>query len=238
MKKREMKYFDIKSVSYDVRSTEEGKTFIRGIIPYNSKSEDMGFYEIISPSAFNKSLADGVDVKALLDHSSSKVLGSTRSGTLKLESVDEGLLCECELPNTTYAKDLYEVLKRGDVRTMSFGFSPVKYEDKGNIRTLNEVKLYEVSFGVSFPAYAETNSEVYKRSLLEVAEEITETIHERKEYTEDEISKITKVVEELQNIIAPKIEVRQEAVEEKEPSKPDTSEYDTLALLMDIESVL
>lgn len=233
MKKRDMKYFNIRSVSYDVRHNDEGKNYIRGIIPYNSKSEDMGFFEIISPSAFNKTLSDGADVKALLDHSSSKVLGSTRSGTLTLESVDEGLLCECELPNTTYANDLYEVLKRGDVTTMSFGFSPIKYEDKGNIRTLNEVKLYEVSFGVSFPAYAETNSEVYKRSLTEVADEISETIQGKKEYTEDEIVKLTNVVNELKNIITPKVE----ATEEKEPSK-DTSEYDVLSLMMDIEAVI
>jgi HK97 family phage prohead protease len=226
--KNKIEKFTIRGINYETRSDDSGKRYIRGIIPYNSKSEDMGFYEIISPSAFNKTLSDGADVKALFDHSSSRVLGSTRAGTLRLESTHDGLVCDCELPNTTYANDLYEVVSRGDVSTMSFGFSPVKYEDKGNTRTLKEVKLYEVSFGVSFPAYAETQSMVMKRSLNEVVEEL-KTI----EIKEDEKANVLKVLEEIKAKIQP---IKEEVVLDE--VIPDTSVTDALILEMEIEMAM
>lgn len=150
-----------KTVSEEV----EGKKRVRGIIPYNQKSEFMGFYEIISETAFNKTLNDGKNVVALLNHDTSKVLGSVRSGTLKLESTSEGLFVDCELPETSYGKDLYETIKRGDVNNLSFGFVPVKSVEKDDIRYLTEVRLEEVSFGVPFPAYPSTDSVAFIRSL-------------------------------------------------------------------------
>ncbi|WP_071064488.1 HK97 family phage prohead protease [Andreesenia angusta] len=127
------------------------------------------FVEVISPGAFRTSLENNT-VKALFNHNTDFVLGSTRSGTLKLEEDGIGLRFELDLPNTQVANDLYEGVKRGDIDGVSFGFK-VK-DDKWaetklgdgwkTIRTLREIELIEIS-PTPFPAYEQT--EVDCRSL-------------------------------------------------------------------------
>ena len=168
MKNKEKLYFK----DIEIRSEEkEGKKIVIGIIPYNSRSVEMwGITEIIAPTAFNKTLSDGAEVKALINHDDGKIIGSTRAGTLNLENTDSGLICTVELPNTSYANDLYEVITRGDCKTLSFGFYLLKFQDdiKGKTRTLQECQLIEISYGVPFPAYEETNSISYMRGLEKV----------------------------------------------------------------------
>ena len=106
-------------------ATESEPRKLVGLIPYNKPSVDMGFIEIVTPTAFDKTLSDRADVKALVSHDSSKVLGSVKAGTLRLTSTDNGLLAEVDLPNTTFANDVWETVRRGDVTTMSFGFYPI-----------------------------------------------------------------------------------------------------------------
>lgn len=109
-----------------VRSVDNsGKKYVEGLIPYDSKSVPMfGITEIIQRGAFNRAISGEEKVLALYNHDDSHVLGNTASGTLVLEDSDAGLVCRCAIPNTTYANDLYEIILRGDIRTMSFGFFP------------------------------------------------------------------------------------------------------------------
>ncbi len=183
--KLEKREFLIKS-SFEKRE-QEGKKSIIGFIPFNVISDDMGFTEIITDTAFNKTIADGANVFALSNHDSSRVLGSTRAGTMRMTKAADGLTCEVDLPNTQYAADLWEIINRGDVTTMSFGFYPVKYEidEEGNY-LLREVKLFEVSFGVTFPAYPATNSAAIKRSLEELQKENEELKRQLKEHEDRE----------------------------------------------------
>jgi hypothetical protein len=152
----ETRDFTVENIRGEVDTTT-GQKVLYGFIPYNERSESMGFYEIITPSAFTKSIQEA-DIFALVAHDSSKVLGSTQAGTLKLNSTENGLEISCVIPNTTYANDAYEIISRGDVKTMSFGFTPVKVETVGDVDYLVEVKLMEVSFMVTFPAYSATDS--------------------------------------------------------------------------------
>jgi len=165
--KKEKRKLSFKNI--EVRSiNEDGKKYIEGIIPYNSKSLPIwGTTEIIDRTAFNKTISDKSEVRAMWNHNDNYILGNTKSETLILENTDAGLICRCELPNTSYANDLFEIIDRGDVKTMSFGFTPVKWneDDKGKIRTLKEVQLHEVSFGVPFAAYPESTSLTYMRGL-------------------------------------------------------------------------
>lgn len=154
--------------SFDVELHEnEDKKVLRGFIPFNQRSEYMGFYEYITPTAFNKTLKDGADVLALFAHDTSKVLGRTKNNTLRLEVREDGLYCECDLPDTSYAKDCYELIRSNYSPNMSFGFSEIKtdYAVENGIEThyLREVRLYEVSFGVAMPAYMGTDS--YTRGI-------------------------------------------------------------------------
>jgi|GEM_PF-4561140 len=157
----------------EIRDTGNGERHIIGLIPYNQLSVDIGFgyFEVITPTAFNKTLADGADVKALVSHDTSKILGRVANRMLVLTNTPAGLQCDLTVGNQSYALDLYESVKRQDVTTMSFGFfidqEDVTYDDTAGTEThyLKSVALVEVSFGVVFPAYPATESEARSRSL-------------------------------------------------------------------------
>ncbi|RME94663.1 MAG: HK97 family phage prohead protease [Alphaproteobacteria bacterium] len=128
------------------------------------------FREQIRPGAFADAIK-GDDVRALVDHNSSLVLGRTRAGTLRLSEDDRGLRVEIDLPETQLARDLAVSIERGDVNQMSFGFSmrggKEAWDDSGEVplRTIERVgSLFDVSV-VTYPAYPETEAAV--RSLGE-----------------------------------------------------------------------
>jgi uncharacterized protein len=122
------------------------------------------FREKIAKGAFAKAVAG--DVRALIDHDTGRVIGRTKAGTLRLEEDDRGLAVEIDLPNTSDGRDIAELIERGDVSGMSFGFRVTKQEwdESGEmpLSTIQEAELFEVS-AVAFPAYEET--EIAMRSL-------------------------------------------------------------------------
>jgi HK97 family phage prohead protease len=192
-----------------LRSTEkEGKKRVEGLIPYDSESVPLwGTIEVIAPGAFKNCLEAKTEVRALWNHNDSYVLGSTKSGTLELEDTPEGLLCRCELPRTSYADDLFEVISRGDVTTMSFGFYPVvwEYSDSSKGRRLQEIVLDEVSFGVTYPAYPETTSEAHTRSckLMKRSIDVAEinALLDKETLTDEDKTRIKELIECLQELI-------------------------------------
>lgn len=121
-------------------------------------SEQLGnFRESIRPGAFTNTLAAGADVRALVDHDPSKIIGRTKSGTLRLQEDNRGLLSTIDLPDTTVGHDVYESVKRGDISQMSFGFRVLKDAwPASDRRELIEVSLIDVS-AVSFAAYPQTS---------------------------------------------------------------------------------
>lgn len=127
---------------------------------FDSPSEPLPFVETIAPGAFTRSLKSGNEKRMFLNHNTDQVLASTRAGTLVLTEDDRGLHVEAELPDTTYGRDLSVLMKRGDVHSMSFGFSVPKGGDTwsadGSSRELREVILHEVSVVTGFPAYPAT----------------------------------------------------------------------------------
>lgn len=148
---------------FNIRGADEPGSgrHIVGLIPYNSRSLDLGgFVEVVTPTAFAETLRQGFDVKALFAHDMGRPLGRVKNGTLILKDTPQGLECRAFLPNTSYANDLLELVKRGDCTTMSFGFnkgeSREKNENGKTVSYLTSVNLLEVSFGVIFPAYEET----------------------------------------------------------------------------------
>ncbi|AFG37636.1 HK97 family phage prohead protease [Spirochaeta africana] len=164
-----MKYYNLIKQDLELREQDDKKKII-GIIPYNSRSLPMGFREIIMPTAFNKTLGDNADVKALLNHDSSKPLARVRNGSLRLRSSDDGLIFEIDVNDqVSYQRDLYESIRSGIVNGVSFGFrvieDDVEHKDGEVIRKLRSVDLREISVGVTFPAYE--SSESYVRELRE-----------------------------------------------------------------------
>lgn len=120
-----------------------------------------GATESIDSHAFDNALSD--DIRCLIDHETSAVLGRTKAGTLTLSVDNYGLKGTVEInPNDQDALNLYARVERGDVSQCSFGFDILNEEidsrDDGSVHwTIKDVKLYEVSV-VTFPAYQKTEA--------------------------------------------------------------------------------
>jgi HK97 family phage prohead protease len=132
------------------------------IAVFNQLSDDLGgFREKIAPGAFKESIAVH-DIRALWNHDHDLVLGRNKADTLELKEDDVGLAFKNRPPLTTWFRDRLLSLKRGDVTGCSFGFFTDADEwgmapDGTRVRTLLKVTLVEVSPGVTFPAYPQTD---------------------------------------------------------------------------------
>ena len=112
--------------------------------------------ETIAPGAFAASLASGADILALMDHDPARVLGRTRSKTLRLSEDTRGLTFEIDLPDTQTGRDVLALAERGDLGGMSFGFSARDQHRSGDRRELRQVDLFEISVVAAWPAYPDT----------------------------------------------------------------------------------
>ena len=148
----------------------DGMSFSGYAAVFNSDSEPLPFIERIMPGAFRKSLKSRNNIRMYLNHDSSMLLATSRAKTLRLMEDERGLKVEADLPDTTIGRDLSTLIQRGDVDSMSFGFSvPPKgdsWSDDGSVRELKEVRLYEVSVVTGFPAYQATSASVRSLDML------------------------------------------------------------------------
>lgn len=152
------------SVRVDVSTERRIKGYA---IVFDALSLDLGgFRERILPEAVNRTLREGLDVRALVDHDSSKIIGRVTAGTLSLAKDKTGLRVMIDPPQTTVAADLLESIQRGDITGMSFAFRTLEddwhIEEGEPIREVKDMLIREVSI-VSFPAYEDTS--VALRSL-------------------------------------------------------------------------
>ena len=113
------------------------------------------------------------DIRALVNHDTTLVLGRTTAGTLSLRADKTGLWGSVTINQADQdAMNLYERVKRGDVSQCSFGFDIIDQstevmENGTTVWKLNKVKLYEVSV-VTFPAYEDTSVQARKRDYEEI----------------------------------------------------------------------
>lgn len=157
----------------ECRAQDEKRTLAGYAAVFNSDTTIGDYFiERIAPGAFDKAVADG-DVRALVNHDTGRVIGRTRSGTLRLATDSRGLKVEIDVPDTADGRDLLTLVERGDISGMSFGFRVTKQEwdETGDmpVRTIQEVELFEVS-AVAFPAYDDTS--LAKRSLEDARAEL------------------------------------------------------------------
>ena len=168
--KVEMRRVNVNEFELRAGPTGDGMSFTGYAAVFNSDSEPLPFIERIAPGAFRKSLKGRNTIKMYMNHDSSMLLASTRSKTLRLEEDSKGLLVNADLPDTTVGRDLSVLMQRGDVDSMSFGFSvPAggdKWSDDGMTRELRNVRLHEVSVVTGFPAYKATSATVRSLDIL------------------------------------------------------------------------
>lgn len=164
----EIRTIDTEPLELRAAASGDGMQFSGYAARYDSPSLPLPFVERIAPGAFTRSLKSRNDIKMFVNHSDLHVLASTRSKTLRLEDRADGLFVEADLPDVTYANDLRVLIQNGTVNTMSFGFSTVRdsWSDNGAERTLNEVRLHEVSVVTSTAAYPATTASVRNLRLI------------------------------------------------------------------------
>jgi HK97 family phage prohead protease len=136
----------------------------RGLaIVFNAPSVDLGFIEVIRPSAVDRNATERIDTAALWSHNQDDTLGRLSAGTLRTRKTSAGLAVMIDLPR--WATPYVETVRRRDVTGMSFAFDTITDEwwtEDGNAhRAIVDMRYYEVS-AVTFPAYPQTRLTVAK----------------------------------------------------------------------------
>lgn len=187
---RQMRTVD---AQFTTRDDSENPTIEGYFAVFNSNYDlGMGMSESIAPHAFDDTISD--DIRALINHDTTLVLGRTSAHTLELRQDEHGLWGKISInPNDTDAMNLYARVQRGDVTQCSFGFDildeETEFRGENEVHwTINKVKLYEVS-ACTFPAYEETSisarqkdlEEIKKRSLEAWKETMKKRIHKEED---------------------------------------------------------
>lgn len=165
----EQRIVDITNIT--TRSKEDEPLKITGYASIFNSRTSIGDYfdEMIAPGAFTETIKDD-DIRALFNHNWDNLLGRTKANTLTLSEDEKGLKFEIELPDTSVARDLAISMERGDIDQCSFGFEVTEetwnYDVDPAVRTVNEVKLYEISI-VTIPAYEDTEAALVRSKEID-----------------------------------------------------------------------
>lgn len=158
---------------------EESKQLVEGYaavfnqraLIWESEWSGWKYMEVIDRNAFAG--ADMTDTVFKYNHGDvAMVLARANNNTLNLSVDDKGLRMSADIIDTTNGKDVYKLIKRGDLNKMSFAFT-VKNErmeaDKENkiyTRTITAFdKIYDVAV-VDFPAYDGTSIQARSREYF------------------------------------------------------------------------
>lgn len=126
--------------------------------------------EVVRKGAFAETIRKD-DIRALINHDTTLVLGRNTAGTLELQEDEHGLFGRVKVnPNDQDAMNVYARVQRGDVTQCSFGFdvldNDTEVKDGVNYTYLTRVKLWEVSV-CTFPAYQETEVQARNAAAYE-----------------------------------------------------------------------
>ena len=162
-----------RSLQTELKTRAEGEgqdMYIEGYFAVFNRQTELwpGAFEEIAPGSFDETL--GNDIRALINHDTTLVLGRNKSGTLELKADSHGLWGRVKInPNDSDAVNIYERVKRGDVDQCSFGFNitseETEWRDDGTVKwTITGIDLHEVSV-CTFPAYEDTGVQARKAEV-------------------------------------------------------------------------
>jgi len=132
---------------------------------YGQETRIGQYRERIAQGAFKRTLGEDRDILALADHDPKQVLGRTKSRTLQLREDGHGLHFTLELPDTQAGRDVATLAQRGDLGGMSFGFVATDETWDGEVRTLRDVDLHEISVVSAWPAYQQTEMSLRNKPM-------------------------------------------------------------------------
>lgn len=164
----------LRTAATEFKTREDGgDLYIEGYFAVFNSTYDLGWgmSESIAPGAFTDTLAD--DIRALVNHDTTLVLGRTSAHTLEVRQDEHGLWGKVRInPNDQDAMNLYARVQRGDVNQCSIGFDIIEEEteffDNGDVHwTIKSTKLWEVS-ACTFPAYEETAISARQKDKAEI----------------------------------------------------------------------
>jgi len=136
----------------EMRAADSDEMVVEGYAAVFDSVTDLGpFQERIAQGAFDDVLDN--DVRLLINHDGVP-LARTTNNTLELSQDDTGLYYRATLSNTQAGRDLYEMIKRGDINQSSFAFTiGQESRDANDVRVIEKVdRLIDVS-PVTYPAY-------------------------------------------------------------------------------------
>lgn len=208
--------------------SQDSRTVEGYAVVFNSRSEDLGFYETINPAAITEEVLKRSDVFCLFNHDQDKVLARSKYGTgsLQLQLDEQGLKYTFQAPNTDIGNSLLEYLKRGDIDSSSFAFTVSTDEgsevwttgtDGRQYREILKIdELHDVS-PVWNPAYSSTS--VSQRTLDKLNQ-----LREMQDEKEKEVQEQEETVEKTDEVQEDKEVPTQEEVEKKNTDTEDEKE--------------
>lgn len=181
MKKKEIR---LAPLAAQVNDGDEARQLVDGYaavfnqetVIYESEYSGWKYMEKIDRSAFNG--ADMSEAVFKYNHKDDAlVLARTSNSTMTLAADDYGLKVSADIIDTTAGRDIYKLIRRGDLNKMSFAFTVKSEEvqqDKENriyLRTITAFdKIYDVAV-VDFPAYDGTSIQARSREYFAAVEE-------------------------------------------------------------------
>lgn len=167
----------------EVRAAGDDALVIEGYAANFEQVTDLGYFkEQIARGAFEEVMED--DVRLLLNHDGAP-MARTKNGTLELSVDESGLKYRAALADTQDGRDLYKLIKRGDISQSSFAFTiqDQEWNESRTMRTVTKMaRLLDVS-PVTYPAYPTTT--VAARNMAEVKPEPVQETETKSEVTNE-----------------------------------------------------
>ena len=138
---------------YETKSSENK---IEGfVLKYNEPTDiGGGMLEMFDRGSIE--IAD--DASMLFNHNENNLLGRM-GANLEFEDRPEGMYYRLELPQTSLADDIKELVKKDVIRGASLGFIPEKERMQNGVRVIEKARLDELSL-VTKPAYDSSSAMV------------------------------------------------------------------------------
>lgn len=150
------------SGDFEVRAGDTGAVIVGHAPVWNRYSQNLGgFVEQVAPGACSRAIVED-DIRGLLNHDASLILGRNKAGTMRLVEDNVGLRFEIDVPDTQYGRDLVVSAKRGDITGASFSFRVIDQEwgvteSDFPLRTIKSMQMFDTG-PVTFPAYLDSES--------------------------------------------------------------------------------